>query len=117
MTYSKQEIRDIQAGINYIRLLKTMGIEDISDQMRVTEEHIHHCMKVAREHKEASEKKPEVKLEDPRIILRYDQRTGERQIVKSISLEFKKDIQVNFGYDESDEFIVMMPVRVKVRRA
>lgn len=114
---TKQEIRDIQAGVNYIRLLKTMSIEDISDQMRVTEEHIHHCMKVAREHKEASEKKPTVTLKEPRMKIHHDMRTGERQIIKGIEIELMKDLIINFGYDEHHEYVTVMPIKVKIRRA
>lgn len=114
---TKQAIRDIQAGVNYIRLLKTMSIEDISDQMRVTEEHIHHCIKVAREHKEASERKPKVTFAEPRIKLHYDMRTGERQIVKEVEIELLKELIINFGYNENHEYTTVIPVKVKVRRA
>lgn len=117
MTYSKQYIRDVQAGINYQRLLKSMGIEDIADQMMVPEEHIHRCIKIAREHKEASERKPEVEVKEPKVKLHFDMRTGERQIVKRIEIELMKEIVVNHGYDEVHEFTAVMPIKVTVRRA
>lgn len=117
MTYTKQYVREVQAGVNYQRLLKTMSIDEIEDQMNVTKDHIHRCIKIARAHKEASEKKPEVKFKEPMVKLFYDLRTGEKQIVKSIEIELMNELQVNFGYDEVHEFTKVIPIKVTVRRA
>lgn len=113
---TKEHIKDIQQGVNYIKLLRTMSIDEIADQMQVTEATIHERIKIAREHQKRAEQKPETVLKAPDVKLHIDLRSGEKQIVKRIEVELLKEIVVNFSTDAMSEFTQMVPIRFKITR-
>ena len=112
---SKQHM--IQKGINYLRLLRTMDIEEISDQFNESTAHIRDCVRAAREQKEASFKKPRVTLgEQPYVKVYKNLSTGQFQNIKGVSVRLPEQIVIKYSEEPTSTFTFMAPIEVTVVR-
>lgn len=107
----------INAGINYIRLMKQgMNVYDIAEEMEEDVEHVKGCIALARKNKDEADRRIKVTLVEPITQVLDEYFTGKLQVVKGIEVQLMKPITVKYSEDEVTEFQTLLPVRIKVKR-
>lgn len=83
----------IQEGINYLRSMQNgQTVQELSENIGISEERIKEAIKAARAHKDAAHKPPKVVLVEPRLKLHRDVYSGSFQAVREVQVELQKDI-------------------------
>lgn len=111
-------MKQVQEGINYLRLLNdpNNSIISLADDLMVSEKHIKECIAAARAHKDAANRPPKVVMVQPNVKVHKNLTTGELQAVEEVEVELLRDIIVRFGHEERSEFQTMLPVTVRITR-
>ena len=106
----------IAAGINYIRMLKKMNIEQIALEMEEPVVYVRECIALARQNKDLADQKTKVVLVPPELQVLDEYYSGAMQVVKSVQVEIMKPIIIKYSTDGETEFQTLMPVTIKIKR-
>lgn len=114
-TKSKQE--KIEEGIRYIVLLnRGNNVFDIAEDLELEPEYIKECIALAWEHKDQYGSKVKVNLIPPQVEVNSHYPSGRLQSIDKVELELKYPIVAKYSEDDLTEFIVTMPVQVRIIR-
>lgn len=114
-----QNIQQIKEGISYLRIMSHTGktVDEVADDHMVPIEQVKKAIAAARAHKDnAQYRTPDVTFIPPAVRIQPNFTTGMRQIVTDVEVELLGDINVMFDVRKETEFIIKVPLKIKVKR-